>query len=171
MTYEAKWAGGESEGGARDQGPSRRAVLASAVGVVASLALPLQAQAIDDERTTQFQTAYHKLVGEKEPPDGPIKLELPDLAENGNMVPFTFSLESPMTAEAYVKTLTAFSTGNPHPVIATFHFTPSSGRASISGRLRLARTQDIVVVAELNTGERMKATANVKVTVGGCGSG
>ena len=157
--------------GGRDQAPSRRDVLAGSAAAVAALAMPGKAQAIDDERTTQFQTAYRKLVGDIEPRDGPIKLELPDLAENGNMVPFTFSLESPMTAEAYVKTLTVFSTGNPHAVIATFHFTPASGRATVSGRLRLARTQDIVVVAELNTGVRLQATANVKVTVGGCGSG
>jgi len=133
---------------------------------------PPAARAADavSEHSPQFEAAYAKLTGDSEPKSGPIKLELPDIAENGNMVPFSLSIDSPMTADSYVQTLTLFSTGNPQPVIATFTFTPLSGRAVVSGRLRLARTQDLIAVAQLSTGERIKGTTRVEVTVGGCGA-
>ena len=152
--------------------PSRRTVLAASAAAFALAALdPSAALATDPEPTSQFLAAYAKLTGETEPPAGPIKLDLPDIAENGNMVPFTIAVDNPMTPERHVRTLTLFSTGNPQPVIATFHFNPASGRAMVSGRLRLARTQDVIAVAELNTGERIKVTTRVEVTVGGCGAG
>ena len=93
----------------------------------------------------------------------------PEVAENGNMVPFTVSVESPMTPDNYVKTLTILSTGNPQPVIARFHLSPASGRALVSGRLRLARTQDVIAIAELSNGTLIKAITKAAVTVGGCG--
>lgn len=148
---------------------SRRDVIIGGAAGAVALVVPRAAGAAGEERSAQFQEAFRKYVGDVIPPDGPLKLDLPDLAENGNMVPFTVSFDSPMTPASHVARITIFSTGNPQPVIARFHLTPASGRAWVSGRLRLARSQDVVVVAELNTGELVKATANVSVTVGGCG--
>ena len=149
---------------------SRRLILQAASASLAVVIAPI-ARALADERTSQFETAFKKLSGDKTVADGPVKMELPELAENGNMVPFTISVDSPMSDEDHVKTLTIFSTGNPQPVIATFHFSPLSGRAVVSGRLRLARTQDLIAVAELNTGVLVKGTTKVSVNVGGCGAG
>ena len=152
--------------------PSRRAVLAGSAVALATASLdPARTHAAEPDRSPQFEAAFAKLTGQTAPPDGPVKLDLPDIAENGNMVPFTVTVESPMTPDNHVRTLTIFSTANPQPVIATFHFSPASGRASVSGRLRLARTQDLIAVAELNTGARIKGTSRVEVTVGGCGAG
>ena len=152
---------------------SRRSALQTGALGLAGLVYPAGPVLADvaDGPTAQFQAAYKKFTGDTEPAVGPVKLELPDLAENGNMVPFTISVASPMTLIDHVKTLTIFSTGNPQPVIATFHFTPGSGRVLVSGRLRLARTQDVIVVAQLSTGRMIKGTTKVAVTIGGCGAG
>jgi sulfur-oxidizing protein SoxY len=53
--------------------------------------------------------------------------------------------------------------------VATFHFSPMSGKAVASTRIRLATTQNIVVVAKTSNGEFLTGQKLVKVTIGGCG--
>ena len=150
---------------------SRREVLAGAA-VVGLCAATGVVPAAAEEVTPQFDEAMKAYLGARPlPQDSGVTLTLPELAENGNMVPFSVSIASPMTEEEYVKTITLFSTGNPQPVIGTFTFSPISGRATVSGRLRLARSQDVIAVAELSTGALVLGRANVKVTIGGCGAG
>ena len=111
-----------------------------------------------------------KLVGDKTPGEGTmIKLDLPEIAENGNTVPLKVEVDSPMTADNYVKHVHVFADGNPRPDVASFHFSPASGRAAASTRMRLAKTQNIVAVAEMNDGKVVMAKKEVKVTIGGCG--
>ena len=151
--------------------PSRRKVLAGLAGAGAFFAVRPGTALGEEDVTAQFKAAYAKLVGDRKAPEDGVKLTLPDIAENGNMVPFSVYVESPMTDDDHVKTVTIFSTGNPQPVIGTFHFSPASGRALVSGRLRLARTQDLVVIAEMKSGALVSGRGNVKVTIGGCGAG
>lgn len=126
----------------------------------------------DDEVTPQFKDALKGYMGGRTPLADPVvELNLPELAENGNMVPFSVYLASPMTDADHVRSITLFSTGNPQPIIATFHLSPVSGRAVVAGRLRLARSQDVVAVAELSSGALVLGRANVQVTIGGCGAG
>ena len=115
--------------------------------------------------------AISKVLGDRTPGDGSsvIKLELPEIAENGSTVPLRFEVDSPMTADSYVKHVHVFADGNPRPEVASFHFTPSSGRAAASTRMRLAKTQNVVAVAEMSDGKVMMAKKEVKVTIGGCG--
>ena len=157
-----------SSDGSHIPGVSRRQVIVAAAGMGAALVLPATARA-SDEHTRQFAEAYDKLRAGAEPAPTLVRLDMPEIAENGNMVPFTVAVESPMTPDSHVKTVTILSTGNPQPVIATFELSPRSGRATVSGRLRLARTQDIFAVAMMNSGALHQAVVNVKVTVGGCG--
>ncbi|MEQ8320384.1 MAG: thiosulfate oxidation carrier protein SoxY [Rhodospirillales bacterium] len=110
-----------------------------------------------------------KLIGDKKPVDGKITLELPQIAENGNTVPVGFTVDSPMTADNYVKSVHLFADGNPAPDVASLHFTPMSGKASAATRIRLAGTQNIVAVAEMSDGSVFRASQEVKVTIGGCG--
>jgi sulfur-oxidizing protein SoxY len=74
-----------------------------------------------------------------------------------------------MTDADYVKAVHIVSTGNPQPAVATFHFTPQSGKASAASRMRLARTQDVLALAELSDGKVLQTRKTVKVTIGGCG--
>ena len=150
---------------------SRREVLAGLASVSVFMSMRADTAIGEDEVTTQFKTAYAKLVGVRVVSEEGIRLTLPDIAENGNMVPFTVYVDSPMTEENHVKTITIFSTGNPQPVIGTFHLSSASGRALVGGRLRLARSQDVVVIAEVNSGALVSGRGNVKVTIGGCGTG
>lgn len=116
-----------------------------------------------------WEDALKKILGEAKATEGKLTLELPEIAENGNTVPFTISVDSPMTANDYVKTVHVISTGNPQPGVATFRFTPQSGKAAAASRMRLARTQDVIAVAELSDGKFLQAKKSVKVTIGGCG--
>jgi sulfur-oxidizing protein SoxY len=106
----------------------------------------------------------------RDPAEGKITLELPEIAENGNFVPVTITIESPMTADDYVKTIYLLSTSNPIARVATFHLTPLNGLARVQSRMRLSKTQDVIVLAELSNGTMEIATLLVKVTIGGCGS-
>ncbi|WNJ98903.1 thiosulfate oxidation carrier protein SoxY [Thalassospiraceae bacterium LMO-JJ14] len=112
--------------------------------------------------------AVMKLVGKK-PAEGKITLDLPQIAENGNTVPVGFTVESPMTADNYVKAVHLFADGNPAPAVASMYFTPMSGKASASTRMRLAGTQNVVAVAEMSDGSAFRFQQEVKVTIGGCG--
>ena len=147
---------------------SRRTVLTSAAASVLVSAKPSRAEA---PFSAQFLQAYETLLNGRKPVPGTIDITVPQLAEDGSTVGFLIAAKSPMTDQDHVTTLSLLSTGNPQPVIATFHFTPLSGRAAVSGRLRLARTQDVVVVAQTNRGALFVGAANVEVTVGGCGGG
>lgn len=110
-----------------------------------------------------------KAVGGASASSGGITLDLPQIAENGNTVPVGIAVESPMTADNYVKTVHLFAEGNPNPEVCSLHFTPASGAAKASTRIRLAKTQNIVAVAEMSDGSFRRETVEVKVTIGGCG--
>ena len=84
---------------------------------------------------------------------------MPEIAENGNTVPFTISVDSPMTDKDYVKAVHVISTGNPQPGVATFRFTPQSGKAAAASRMRLAETQDVIALAELSDGKFLRRSA------------
>lgn len=116
-----------------------------------------------------LEDALKKVMGDAKPGEGKIVLDLPEIAENGNTVPFTLSVESPMTEQQYVKAMHLFASENPQPGVATFHFTPASGKAMVASRMRLARSQDVVAVAELSDGKFLMGKRTVKVTIGGCG--
>lgn len=113
--------------------------------------------------------AMKKLIGDAKPTEGKIKMDLPQIAENGNTVPVAFEVESPMTKDNYVKTVHLFADGNPAADVASFHFTPQCGVARASTRIRLAGTQNIVAVAEMSDKSLYIAKQQVKVTIGGCG--
>jgi sulfur-oxidizing protein SoxY len=146
---------------------SRRAALALGAG---SAAITLVGWNGDARATPQAAADdIAKFTAGKTPEKGKISIELPEIAENGNTVPLSFSVDAPMTAADYVSEVLVVSEGNPNPGVATFHFTPLSGKAEASTRIRLATTQNIVVVAKTSGGKFYTAQKLVKVTIGGCG--
>lgn len=149
----------------------RDVVIGAAAVAMLFAAFASGATAQQDKQTLGgFDEALKKILGDAKPADGkPIVIEIPDIAENGNTVPFTLTVESPMTAESYVKALHILATGNPQSGIGSFYFTPASGRAFVQSRMRLARTQEIVIVSEMSDGRFHLARRSVKVTIGGCG--
>lgn len=101
--------------------------------------------------------------------DDIVSLTAPEIAENGNTVPIGVSVDSPMTADNYVKRVRILADGNPRAAVATLHFSPLSGAAEANTRMRLAKTQNVIAIAELSDGTYHMARAAVKVTIGGCG--
>ena len=152
----------------------RRHVLAGIVGFLGFLGclfLPLlkvrPAFAIPEKLTPLIREA----TGGGLPKTGRVKLTLPALAESGNSVPLKVQVESPMTAELYVRSIHIFSEKNPRPLIARFSLGARAGRAEISTRIRLAGTQQVVAVAVMNDGSAWLATAEVVVTAAACVEG
>jgi sulfur-oxidizing protein SoxY len=102
---------------------------------------------------------------------GRVRLSLPALAESGNSVRLKVEVESPMTAETYVRRIHIFSEKNPRPLIARFSLSPRAGRAEVSTRIRLAGTQRVLALAVMNDGSAWMATAEVVVTAAACVEG
>ena len=99
---------------------------------------------------------------------GKVKLDLPPLVENGNTVPMTVSVSSPMTPDDYVKSIHVFNEKNPQPNIGNYYFGPLAGRAQVSTRIRLADSQKIVAIARLSDGSFWSTSTDVVVTLAAC---
>jgi sulfur-oxidizing protein SoxY len=141
-----------------------------ALGSAAGLALLGLARAgFAQDQPQVWEQAVKKVLGDAKPVDGKITIDMPEIAENGNTVPFSVAVDSPMTEAEHVKAIHVIATANPQPGVATFRFSLLSGRAVATSRMRLARTQDIIALAELADGRFLMAKRNVKVTIGGCG--
>jgi sulfur-oxidizing protein SoxY len=143
----------------------REALAMAAIAGLATILAPRLSFA--DEQAVAAE--IKKLYGDKKFDSGKIKLDVPEIAENGLVVPVNVDIESPMTDADYVKSVHVFAEGNPMPGVVSYKFTPACGKASASTRMRLAETQNIVCIAEMSNGKLYMAKANVKVTIGGCG--
>jgi sulfur-oxidizing protein SoxY len=119
--------------------------------------------------TAEVDDLIKKAVGDAKIAEGRITLDLPSIAENGMVVPLNFEVESPMTADNYVKAVHFYADGNPNPQIADYTFSPLIPKAAAQLRIRLAKTQNVVAVAVMSNGEVFTAKKEVKVTIGGCG--
>ena len=151
---------------------TRRQILAGASALVGGLgvpvALPRPAQAQPRSNPAQMAMAIRKVVGEANVRKGKVKLDVPPLVENGNSVPLSVEVESPMTAKDHVKTVHVFTELNPQPYVITVQIGPRAGRAKFATRFRLADTQTIVAIAELSDGSFWSASADVVVTLAAC---
>jgi sulfur-oxidizing protein SoxY len=144
---------------------SRRSLLAVAVAIVV---LPLtagNALATPESMAEAMDEALGKAAPIKV---GRVKLELPELAENGNSVPLKISVESPMTAGDHVKMIYVFSEKNPVSNVVRFHLGPRSGVARVQTSIRLAGTQRITAVARMSDGSLWSGGADVIVTQAAC---
>jgi len=100
---------------------------------------------------------------------GKVTLKLPEIAENGRTVPLSVSVDSPMTDKNHVKAIHIVSEGNPTPNVISFNLTAASGKAAVSTRVRLGKTQNIQAAAVMNDGSVYLTKQKIKVTIGGCG--
>ncbi len=146
-------------------GRSRRDILALGAGGAALALSGAAARATPQEAAE----AIAKFTGGKAVEPGRIAIDLPEIAENGNTVPLTITIDSPMTADDHVSDILVVAEANPRPAVVTFHLTPMSGRAEVATRIRLAATENVTVVARTGAGRFISTQKLVKVTVGGCG--
>src|SRR5262245_61587057 len=94
----------------------------------------------------QMQEALRKLTGNATIRRGKVKLDLPPLIDNGNAVPMTVTVESPMTPGDYVKAIHVVTEKNPQPNVVSVYLGPRAGRAGLSTRVRIADTDRKSVV-------------------------
>ena len=125
------------------------ALAAYGLGVV-----PAFASLTDDE--------IAKITGGAETTAGDLSITAPEIAENGNTVPIEVSAPGAVM-------VVVFADGNPVPNVATFNFGPLNASRTAATRIRLAKTQNVVAVAKMEDGSFQRASAEVKVTIGGCG--
>ena len=147
---------------------TRRHFLSLAGGITAAGTIPIVTLRPLAATPATLNTAIRDVVGEAQVQTGKVKLDIPPLVENGNTVPMTVSVTSPMTADDHVKSIHVFNEKNPQPNIGNFYFTPSSGRAQVSTRIRLADTQKVVAIARLSDDTFWQIAADVVVTLAAC---
>ena len=120
------------------------------------------------QRKAAFQAALRRVVGDSEVRRGRVKVTLPPLIDNGNSVPLSVAVESPMTAADHVKTIYVLTEKNPLPDVVSVHLGPRAGRASVSTRIRLADTQTVLAIAQMSDGSFWSDSADVVVTLSAC---
>ena len=116
----------------------------------------------------QMRAAIRNIIGATPVRQGRVELDVPPLVENGNTVSLIVSVDSPMTATDYVKSIHVFNEKNPQPNVISIHLSPRAGKAKISTRFRLADTQMVTAIAEMSDGTFWSATAGVIVTLAAC---
>jgi sulfur-oxidizing protein SoxY len=115
-----------------------------------------------------LNAAIRNVVGEAQVRTGKVKLDIPPLVENGNTVPMTVSVESPMSEQDYVKSIHVFNEKNPQPNIGNFYIGPHAGRAQVATRIRLADSQKVVAIARLSDDSFWSVSTDVVVTLAAC---
>ena len=98
-----------------------------------------------------------------------VQLKVPEIAENGAVVPVTVTVDSPMTDSDYVKAIHIFATKNGNTRCIDVNLTPANGKAMLATRIKLGETQEVVALVELSNGTFLTAAQRVEVTIGGCG--
>jgi len=141
--------------------------LAGSSAVIGALPLAISVRPVEATPET-MASAIRTVTGGANVQAGKVKLDIPPLVENGNTVPMTVTVTSPMTATDYVKSIHVFNEKNPQPNLGNFYLTPRAGRAQVSTRVRLADTQKIIAIAKLSDGSLWSATAEVVVTLAAC---
>ena len=146
---------------------SRREFLIAAAGAAGSIGL---ATACRPAHATPaaMQDAIRKVTGGAELHSGRVKLDVPPLIDNGNSVPLSVAVDSPMTPSDYVKAIHVFTERNPLPNVLSVHFGPRARRARIATRVRLADSGTVIAIAELSDGSYWTDSAQVVVTLSAC---
>jgi sulfur-oxidizing protein SoxY len=141
--------------------------------VTAALAAPTAARAQLDpnlaaNRKAASQAALKRIVGDSPVRKGRVKLTLPPLIDNGNSVPLSVSVESPMTEADHVTAIYVLTEKNPLPDVVGVHLGPRAGRATLTTRVRLADTQTVTAIARMSDGSFWSDGAEVVVTLSAC---
>ena len=147
---------------------TRRRFLALTGGAAVVGAVPIVAAQPAAATPAMMAAAMRDVTGAAVVRTGKVKLDVPPLVENGNTVPMTVSVTSPMTAEDHVKSIHVFVEKNPQPNVGNFVLDPRAGRAQVSTRIRLADSQKVVAIAKMSDGSFWSASVDVVVTLAAC---
>ena len=143
--------------------PRRRGVL-RAGGVLVALALARPALADANE----LQAAIAAYTGGREAKPGRVTIDVARLVDNGNAVPVTVRVESPMSTADHVRAIALFNERNPQSDVLRVDFGPRAATRRVSTRIRLATSQQLVAVARLADGSCWSQRVEVVVTLAAC---
>ena len=156
----------------RDQVCRRQAIelLAGGAGAYALLSTsPVSAADAFPEVPEWLQNLVFDRLGKKNFREGRIQLDLPDRADTGLSVPLTASVpDSPMSELDYVRSLHVLTTRNPQPLVTDYFFTPRSGIAKVSQRIRLAQSQFVFGFSIMSDDSAWVSAKHVTVSLGAC---
>jgi sulfur-oxidizing protein SoxY len=138
----------------------RRSLLAASFGSV--LVRPARADA------PEFQAALKAFAAGREFQKGRVSLDIAPLVDNGNLVPVSLRVQSPMTAADHVVEMALFTERNPQPDVARFRLNAAAGVARVDTRIRLATTQQVAAVARMNDGSCWLHQLEVVVVLAAC---
>ena len=141
----------------------RRQLLAAGAGI-GLIALTRPVLAAPDT----LAQAIAAFAGDRPVTAGRVVLDVASLVDNGNTVPISVTVDSPMTAASHVTAIAVFNERNPQRDVARFLLTQRSGRAHVSTRIRLATSQKLTAVARMNDGSCWSQTVDVVVTLAAC---
>ncbi len=133
----------------------------------ALLLLPPAARASQEE----MEAAMRAFTGGVTPRPGRVSMEISPLVENGNTVPLSVLVDSPMSETDRVRAIAVFNQRNPQPHVITMRFGPRAGRAVLATHIRLATSQTLLAVAAMADGSYWSDSAQVVVTLAACVEG
>ena len=119
----------------------------------------------------EMAAAISAFTGGAAPIAGRVKLDVAALVDNGNAVPITVAVDSPMTATDHVTSIAVFNERNPQTDVVKFTLGPRSGKALVSTRVRMATSQKLMAVARMSDGSFWSGSADVIVTLAACVEG
>ena len=147
----------------------RKCLIGSGLALVACAVPPSAAAASPDLRDSpQLHEALSRFVGGAVVREGRVEFDLAELVENGNAVPVTVSVASPMSDSDHVVAIALFAGRNPLPEVAEFKLGPRAGRARNATRIRLSTSQRVIAAARLSDGTVWTRTVDVLVTLAAC---
>jgi len=148
------------------------AISGAVLAVSPSVSMAAEAKKVKkrSEFAMDFATAQNAVTnGKKAVMSDKVELKVPEIAENGKVVPVKVIVDYPMDKDNYIKSINVLTTKNGNARSANVYLTPANAEAYFSTRIKLGGTQDVVVIAETSKGEFLMAKKSVKVTIGGCG--
>ena len=150
---------------------TRRQFLSLAGSVTAAGTIPIITLRPLEATPAMLTTAIRNVVGEAQIRTGKVKLDIPPLVENGNTVPLSIAVDSPMTEADHVQRIAVFNERNPLPNVITVDLGPRAGAARIATHIRLATSQRILALAVMSDGSVWSDSAEVIVTLAACVEG
>ena len=147
---------------------TRRQFVLLALGALATGAEAQLTPNLAALRKAALDEAVRKVTGGAPLRAGKVKLNLPPLIENGNSVPLTVTVDSPMTAADHVRAIHVFTEKNPQPNVINAWLGPRAGRAALTTRARIADTGSVIAVAQMSDGSFWSDSVQVVVTLSAC---
>lgn len=144
--------------------PKRRQLLLAG-GLLALAVRPAAAQALLEP---ELREAIARWCKGAVPQPGRITLDIAPLVENGNAVPVSLRVASPMTEADHVREIVLFNERNPLRDVVRMQLGPANGRAVVATRIRLATTQHLVALARMADGSVWQHSVEVIVTLAAC---